>query len=169
MFVQAFEIGLNLVVAVWQELLQLFLTKIPGLAVDSLAFPPIKGNQCSANKVKFLTENGTRSAHVFARLRMIFAKICNRFKIWGELPQSPHQCNVTLGRMLERSTRTDLVSIAVYIKFEHVSGMIGGPPGLGGGGMGKVKRFQIKTLNEDIKKTNRVCCIYLVVYDCRKK
>jgi len=71
--------------------------------------------------------------------------------------------------MLERSTRTDLVSIAVYIKFEHVSGMIGGPPGLGGGGMGKVKRFQIKTLNEDIKKTNRVCCIYLVVYDCRKK
>src|SRR5262245_46934782 len=76
---------------------------------------------------------------------------------------------MALACVFQVATRANLVSVPIERQFQHISRLIGGASCLVWRGMGQTESLQIESIDKDLKKMHRVCCIAIVIKTVRKK
>src|SRR5215471_20652869 len=101
--------SVDLLIDLFEKILPLFLRKIACFTLDRFAFATVNGDECSPKEIQGLAQDGKFAADSLQRLRILFAKISNRFKIGGEFVQQPQQFQVALAFVFKFSTGANLV------------------------------------------------------------
>jgi hypothetical protein len=162
-FIQLFEITINLLMDLLKQARARFLTEITFFAVDGLDFAAIDSDQRLSKYITFLASEGKFSTDLLQGLRRSFVKISNRVERWSEPVQPPHQFDMAMRLVLSLTAGTNLVQIAMDVQLQPSTRLIGRPTCFLGSGILKTQRRQIQALDIDIDDTNGVGIVNVVV------
>jgi hypothetical protein len=127
--IKLFEIGFDALVDLREELRELVLGEVALCRVDRSELAAIDGDRFRTKEVQLLAQRGKGAADLSNGREVILAEVGYGLMIRPELLQQPHHFDIAVRLLLQATTRTQAVEIAVEVELQEITRGIAGSPG----------------------------------------
>ena len=155
-FIQLLKVAVNLLVGLFQTILELAAGEVAVAGVGRLELGSVDGYQLTAKQVGSLTEPYEFTAQVVDGVAINLAEIGNGFEVGSEVFEQPENFKIAIGFTLQGAAGTDGEEIAIEVKTKKISGMVGWAAMRIGFDPGEAQFFQIEAFDESIQEADRI-------------
>src|SRR5947208_13444888 len=137
--------------------------KLRSRVLTALNLLPSNRNACLAQQLKASAQHHELTADLVDGVAIILAEVGYRLEIRHQAPGQPHQLDVTLAFPLQAPARLHPIEVSVDVNLQQRRRMVGRPSCCRWLDATKAEPCQIKLIDKDIDRPDRIILTQIVV------